>query len=134
MKKIGIIAAALAGLALLAAPVIMAQQAPDVVILKGAPTGGVKLTHADHVKFIGDKKCETCHHASKPEKPNKSPNQKCQECHTKTATPPMKTKTQLAFHNPLAKAGLCIDCHVKENAGGKKAPVKCNDCHKKENK
>lgn len=133
MKKLGFVAAALAGFALVVAPVVIAQQAPDVSILKGSPMGGVKFPHAAHVKTIGDKKCDTCHHASKPEMPLKSANQKCQDCHTKTATPPMKTPTRGAFHNPTAKAGLCIDCHVKENAGGKKAPVKCNECHKKEN-
>lgn len=107
------------------------QKAPDTVVLKGAPMGGVKL---DHKKHSAATKCETCHHASKPEKPLASANQKCQDCHTKTAAAPMKTKTQAAFHNPTAKAGLCIDCHTKEAAAGKKAPSsKCADCHKKEN-
>lgn len=110
------------------------KKAPEVVVLKGAPMGGVKFDHKAHA--VGQKiKCDTCHHASKPEKPLTSPQQACTDCHTKTATPPMKTKLQAAFHNPTAQAGLCIDCHKEEIAKGKKAPApgKCADCHKKEN-
>lgn len=108
------------------------KQAPDSIVLKGSPMGGVKFPHKAHA--VDQKiKCDTCHHASKPEKALTSPQQACTDCHTKTATPPMKTKLQAAFHNPTAQAGLCIDCHKAENAKGKKAPVKCADCHKKEN-
>lgn len=108
------------------------KQPKDSYILKGAPMGGVKFDHKAHVA-AAEKKCETCHHASKPEKPSKAAQEACTDCHTKTATPPMKTKTQAAFHDPMAKKGICIDCHVKQNAAGKKAPTKCTDCHKKEN-
>jgi hypothetical protein len=45
----------------------------------------------------------------------------------------MKTATRGAFHDPMAKKGTCVDCHVAEAAKGKKAPTKCADCHKKEN-
>jgi len=110
------------------------KKAPDTVVLKGAPMGGVKFNHKAHA--VDQKiKCDTCHHASKPEKPLTSPQQACTDCHTKTATPPMKTKLQAAFHNPTAQAGLCIDCHKEEIAKGKKAPApgKCAECHKKEN-
>jgi len=107
-------------------------QAPGVVILKGNPMGGVKFDHAAHAKLSGDK-CETCHHASKPEKPAKAAQEKCQSCHTKTATAPMKTYAKIAFHDSAAKAGTCINCHAKEVAAGKKAPLKCVECHKKEN-
>lgn len=105
---------------------------PGVVILKGSPQGGVKFDHAAHVKLVGTK-CETCHHASMPEKPMKEKQQRCQDCHTKTVAAPMKTNTRAAFHDAMAKKGTCVDCHVKENTAGKKAPVKCADCHKKEN-
>ena len=110
------------------------KQAPDTVVLKGAPMGGVKFPHKAHA--VDQKlKCDTCHHASKPEKPLTSAQQACTDCHTKTAEPPMKTKLQAAFHNPTAQAGLCIDCHKAEIAKGKKAPApgKCAECHKKEN-
>lgn len=110
------------------------KQAPDAVVLKGAPMGGVKFPHKAHA--VEQKiKCDTCHHASKPEKALTSPQQDCTDCHTKTATPPMKTKLQAAFHNPTAQAGLCIDCHKAEIVKGKKAPApgKCAECHKKEN-
>jgi hypothetical protein len=108
-----------------------AKKAPDSVVLKGAPMGGVKFDHKAHVTAA--KKCDTCHHASKPEKANAAPQQNCTDCHTKVAAAPMKTKLQAAFHNPAATAGVCIDCHKTSAAAGKKAPVKCADCHKKEN-
>ena len=105
---------------------------PTVVILRGNPMGAVKYPHAAHARLVGGG-CDQCHHASKPEKPLESRYQKCQDCHTKAATSPMKTKAPGAFHDPMAKKGVCVDCHLKENAAGKKAPVKCPDCHKKEN-
>ena len=108
-------------------------KAPTVVILKGNPSGGVKFDHAAHQKLVGDK-CETCHHASKAEKPMKAKQEKCQNCHEKTVNAPMKTKAQAAFHDPMAKKGICVDCHIKSNKEGKKAPVTpCTNCHKKEN-
>lgn len=117
-----------------AAPRLIAQtpKEPGTVILKGSPLGGVKFEHTLHSKDRAIK-CTTCHHASKPEKALTSPNQKCTDCHTKTPVAPMKTKTQGAFHDPMAKKGTCIDCHVAEVAKGKKAPVKCNECHIKAN-
>jgi Zn finger protein HypA/HybF involved in hydrogenase expression len=107
-------------------------QPKDTVILKGSPLGGVKFEHKLHTARAANK-CETCHHASKPEKAATAPQQACTDCHTKPPQPGMKTGLQAAFHNPLAQAGTCIDCHKKEAAAGKKAPVKCMDCHKKEN-
>lgn len=108
-----------------------AETAPGTVILKGAPMGGVKFDHKAHEGR--GVKCETCHHASKPEKALASAHQKCQDCHTTTPTAPMKTKAQAAFHNPAATAGICIDCHKAEDAKGKKAPMKCMECHQKAN-
>lgn len=108
------------------------KKAPkDTYVLK-APLGGVKFQHKAHAT---DRKikCDTCHHASKPEKASKAAQEACGDCHTSTATAPMKTKLQAAFHDPTAKKGTCIDCHVKENAAGKKAPTKCTECHKKDN-
>lgn len=43
----------------------------------------------------------------------------------------MTTKLQAAFHDPMAKKGTCVDCHVAAAAQGKKVPAKCQDCHKK---
>ena len=110
----------------------LAQTAPTApVILKGAPMGAVKFDHAAHLKVAG--KCVICHHASQPQKPLKSPQEACTDCHTNPATPPVATKLQAAFHNSAATSGLCIDCHKTEDANGKAAPVKCADCHKKSN-
>jgi len=104
---------------------------PDSAVLTGAALGPVTFSHKAHTKTYGAK-CETCHHPSKPEKALKAEHQKCTECHTKAATPPMKTKTQAAFHDPMAKKGTCVDCHVQSAAkGNKKVPAKCADCHKK---
>ena len=107
-----------------------AETAPGTVILKGAPMGGVKFDHKAHAAMA---KCDTCHHASKPEKALKSAHENCQDCHTSTVAAGMKTKTQAAFHNPMATSGICIDCHKAENAKGKKAPTKCAECHQKAN-
>lgn len=118
-----------------AAPVLSMQapKEPDTVILKGAPMGGVKLQHKVHARD-NKVKCETCHHPSKPEMPLKAEQQKCTDCHTKTAKAPMKTNTRAAFHDPMAKKGVCVDCHAAElKKGNNKVPAKCTDCHKKEN-
>lgn len=112
----------------LVSAIALAQKAPTApIVLKGAPNGAVTFEHSKHATV----KCDVCHHASKPEKPSKVAQEKCTDCHTKVATPPMKTKLQAAFHNPTAQSGICIDCHKKEVAAGKKAPTKCADCHKK---
>ena len=106
--------------------------AKDPIVLKGAPLGGVKFQHKLHLERAANK-CETCHHVSKPELPAKAPQQACSECHTKPLKAGMKTTVQGAFHAPTAKTGLCIDCHQKEIAKGKKAPSKCVECHRKDN-
>ena len=134
-KRLLVAAATLTFFLLVVGNVVWAEQPQpkDTIILKGAPMGGVKFEHKLHSETHAAKKCETCHHASKPEKAASSPQQACTSCHTKPAAPPMKTHIQAAFHNPLAKTGTCIDCHLKENAAGKKAPTKCMECHKKTN-
>ena len=108
---------------------VQAQNVPKTVVLKGSLLGPVTMDHALH--FSKKIPCETCHHASKPEKPKTSPYEACENCHTMVAEAPMKTKLQAAFHDPMAKKGLCIDCHLKEAATGVAAPTKCMDCHKK---
>ena len=108
-----------------------AQVPKAPIILKGAPMGAVKFDHTSHLKVAA--KCDVCHHASKSEKPLKSPQEACTDCHTRPATPPVTTNLQGAFHNPTATAGLCIDCHKKQNEAGKAAPTKCAECHQKAN-
>jgi hypothetical protein len=111
---------------------VLAQGVPQgPILLKGAPMGAVKFDHTTHVKVAG--KCDVCHHASKRQKPLKSPQEACADCHTKPPTPPVTTSLQAAFHNPTATAGLCIDCHKRQNASGKATPVKCAECHQKAN-
>ena len=105
---------------------------PDTIILKGNPMGGVKFLHTAHSKDR-NVKFETCHHPAKTEKPATAAQQACSDCHAKTAAAPMKTNYKSAFHDAMAKKGICIDCHLKENAGGKKAPTKCTECHQKAN-
>jgi len=107
-------------------------QPQETYILKGNPMGPVKFDHKAHMTRAGGK-CQTCHHASKPEKPLKAPQEACMDCHTRPPQPGMTTGLPGAFHNPTATAGTCIDCHKTENAAGKKAPTKCMECHKKEN-
>jgi hypothetical protein len=105
------------------------KPAKDTYILKAA-NGAVKF---DHNKHSTTTKCEVCHHASKAEKPLKSAHEACADCHTNPPQQPVKTKLQAAFHNPAATAGICVDCHKKEVASGKKAPTKCTECHVKAN-
>ena len=107
------------------------QQAPaQPIAMKGPTMGAVMFPHSAHTHVAG--KCEVCHHAAKPEKPLKAPQEACTDCHTKPPGPPVNTSLQAAFHNPSATSGLCISCHKTENAEGKAAPVKCADCHTKE--
>ena len=127
MKKVLFVFALVMCAALVAGPA-MAQTAPGKVVLKGNPMGGVDFDHAKHQKLVGTK-CDTCHHASKPEKAMKAKQENCQNCHTKTVAAPLKTNAKAAFHDAMAKKGTCIDCHTKEAAAGKKAPLKCNECH-----
>jgi hypothetical protein len=134
-KAQAILAVALGLVVILAVsvPAFAQEKTPqDTIILKGNPMGGVKFMHTLHSKDRS-LKCDTCHHAAKPEKAAKSATASCADCHTKTAAAPMKTTYKLAFHDAMAKKGVCIDCHTAENAKGKKAPTKCADCHKKEN-
>ena len=109
-------------------------KAKDSIILHRSkvPLGGVKFDHKKHSEQAGVK-CETCHHPSKPEKPMQAANQVCSDCHSKAATPPMKTNYLNAFHKPTGQTGLCIDCHKQSNAKGSKAPVTCVTCHNKAN-
>lgn len=127
-----VIILAMALVAAVSAPAFAADKPQDTIILKGNPMGGVKFLHNVHSKDR-TAKCDTCHHAAKPEKAAKSATESCADCHTKTAAAPMKTTYKLAFHDATAKKGVCIDCHTAENAKGKKAPTKCVDCHKKDN-
>ena len=129
MSKVILVFALILGVALLAGPAAAQTPPAGKVVLKGNPMGGVNFDHAKHAKLVGDAKCDTCHHASKPEMAAKAKQEKCQTCHTKAATAPMKTTAKLAFHDAMAKKGTCIDCHAKEVAAGKKAPMKCNECH-----
>ncbi len=104
----------------------------DLFMLRDSPLGVVKFEHKLHQERAANK-CETCHHASRPEKPAKAAQQSCFDCHTKPPQSGMKTGRQGAFHSPTAQAGTCIDCHKTQNTQGKKAPTKCMECHKKEN-
>ena len=107
------------------------QQAPaEPITMKGPTMPAVKFPHSVHTHVAG--KCEVCHHASNPEKPLKSAQEACTDCHTKPSTSSVRVGLPAAFHNPSATAGLCITCHKTENVQGKAAPVKCGDCHKKD--
>jgi hypothetical protein len=114
-------------------PKTPAPKAPEVIVMKDAALGAVTFQHKSHDARAGGK-CQVCHHASKPEKPETRPNQACRECHTKPPSGGMKTSRQAAFHQSTAQSGTCIDCHKKEVAAGKKAPLKCAECHLKEAK
>jgi hypothetical protein len=85
----------------------LAQTAPTApIVLKGAPMGAVTFDHTAHLKVAG--KCEVCHHASKPQKPLKAPQEACTDCHTNPATPPVTVKLQAAFHDSSATADCVL--------------------------
>jgi len=117
----------------LAAAAAWAQgpQTPGVIVLNDAALGAVTFQHKMHEERA-EGKCETCHHASRPEKPQARPYQACRECHTRPVQEGMKTIRMAAFHNTPAQSGTCADCHKRHLAAGKKPPQKCFDCHKKE--
>jgi hypothetical protein len=59
---------------------------------------------------------------------------KCDVCHVAATGGALKTADAKpnAFHAAGAKAGLCIDCHMKAAEAKKPGtPGKCIDCHKK---
>jgi len=94
--------------------------------MKDSVLGVVTFDHARHKL-----ECAKCHHPAKPEKAAAKPQEACRSCHSKPLPAGMKTSRQSAFHNATAKAGTCVDCHVKEAAAGKKAPTTCKQCHVK---
>jgi hypothetical protein len=111
-----------------------AAKPPEIIILSGNPMGSVKFRHRLHTD-VREIQCVTCHHESRPEKPATAPQEACRSCHVTTVVEPMVTNTRAAFHNEDATAGLCISCHIKENAAHnhKLAPVHCRDCHNRAN-
>jgi Class III cytochrome C family len=104
------------------------ENGPETIVLAGAPRGDVTFEHAAHQQLTD---CTTCHHEARPEKPLTSEHEACRDCHTNPATPPNTTRTRDAFHDASAKAGICVDCHVKAAVAGKTVPTECADCHKK---
>ena len=118
-------------LVLLVGPASRAQTPPaGPITLKGPAMGSVRFDHSAHLKVAA--KCEVCHHPSNPEKPLRSPQEACTDCHTRPATPPVTTNWRAAFHNSTASDGLCIGCHRTQNKEGRSAPVQCAECHKQQ--
>jgi ABC-type nickel/cobalt efflux system permease component RcnA len=103
---------------------------PDTVLMKRATVGVVTFEHKKHAHEY-KVACATCHHPDRPEVPRKAPNQACSTCHTTKPAAPMKTSNRDAFHDALARKGVCVDCHLDLNAKAKKevAPVRCATCH-----
>jgi hypothetical protein len=58
------------------------EEAPEVVILKGNPMGGVKFDRAAHAEQVGDNG-QTCPHRSRLGKALESEHRKCADCHKK---------------------------------------------------
>lgn len=126
LSRIGLVLWLVLGVILL----VQAADAPQrPIVMKDAAIGVVTFDHEKHIKAGAH--CEDCHHPSKPQRTATRAQQACRDCHTKPTLAGMKTGRQAAFHNPMAKAGTCVDCHVKQAAAGKAMPSKCADCHKK---
>jgi hypothetical protein len=105
------------------APTAPATPPAKPLVLADSPLGAVTFDHSKHKL-----ECKTCHHESRPQKPATAAQQACRACHTKPAQPGMTTVRQAAFHNPMATAGTCIDCHKQK---GGNAPTTCKQCHVK---
>jgi len=106
---------------------------PETVLMKRATIGVVTFEHKLHAH--GRKAaCETCHHPARAGVPMKTPHQACSTCHTAKPVAPMKTSNRDAYHDAMARKGVCIDCHIELNAKAAKkevAPVRCATCHVK---
>ena len=85
--------------------------------------GDVTFHHAEHVKRVGEKKCNVCHHSAKADG---SDAKACGTCH-KAKTETKDGKKVISAKDALHKT--CKGCHKKDKT--KKAPTKCNECHKK---
>ncbi|GIU78935.1 MAG: hypothetical protein KatS3mg005_2173 [Bryobacteraceae bacterium] len=85
-------------------PDALRPAAPDVIALNDAALGTVTFQHKLHEERA-EGRCDTCHHASKPEKEEARPYQACRDCHTQQLQPGVKTSRQAAFHSPPAQNG-----------------------------
>lgn len=99
---------------------------PDTVVYS-PKLGTVTFTHAKHAKLS---ECNACHHESRTEQPSTKPHQACGDCHVAQPAGPVTTSRRDAFHNTMARTGICYDCHNK--AASKTAPTACGDCHKRQ--
>jgi hypothetical protein len=106
-----------------------AENAPDTVRLDGSRLGVVTFSHAAHAELSG---CDACHHESRPEHPLQTRYQPCGDCHTDPVEAPMVTPLGEIFHTARAKSGICVDCHVEQEAAGVQVPTQCRDCHVRE--
>ena len=127
MGKKATILAVVIGFALASVMAMAAAKAPDSVDLKKYVDKRplAKFDHKKHVE-VHKAECKACHHEMKKED-DKVQSCGTQGCHV-AQTEGKKlglTGVKNAFHDG------CWPCHKKENAAGKKAPVKCDDCHVK---
>jgi len=107
---------------------VYAQQKPQDVYklhFEGAKFPHTEFNHKNHVENYKIE-CKKCHHADKNPAEKVT---KCTTCHDPAGNIAAEKgggiKGMDAFHKQ------CIECHKKENEGGKKAPAKCTECHKK---
>jgi hypothetical protein len=111
MRKIAVIAGAVAAAVFLAGVVAGAEPSGKIV-LKVYPKRTVTFDHKGHAKRIGN--CRTCHHMSKP-----GDEEKCSDCHSAKGdkdTPSFRA----AMHMK------CKNCHMIDN---KKVKGSCKECH-----
>ncbi|GAB4291896.1 MAG: cytochrome c3 family protein [Myxococcota bacterium] len=111
--------------------IFAAGKVADELVLK-AKNGDITFKHKVHVETLAkeDKKCDTCHHTSKPDGADAV---KCSICHTGKERVD-KGKKIITMKDAAHKK--CKDCHETMKAKHPKAPGKqCKDCHvKKEEK
>ncbi|MBW1780126.1 MAG: cytochrome c3 family protein [Deltaproteobacteria bacterium] len=133
-KLLTLLTVVLSGFLFLSVGVLIAADAPDVVMLenkgyKKDKKGPVKFTHKKHnvdYKIA----CAECHHVYKGDKnvwKEGDKVEKCSACHNPTKKEGKVMKLQNAYHRN------CKNCHkALEKEGKPTGPFKkCNDCHAK---
>lgn len=94
------------------------QQAPaQPIAMKGPTMGAVMFPHSVHTQVAG--KCEVCHHASKPEKPLKAPQEACNDCHTKPPGRLLTPACKPRFTTPAQPVG-CASAAIKRRTQNEK--------------
>ncbi len=108
MKKLLMIALAIAVVAALASPVVAKRKGPDHIRFDSPQKSAVEFSHGAHEQRVPD--CKSCHHMGVG-------TGTCRDCH---GVHPKAPSMKRAMHKS------CRNCHAKMKVAKKKA---CTFCH-----